>query len=393
MVFSNGVIAPVFPRGAWSSWFFWPLLSGLWVIPALSWADETASIAAIAHDWKSRENRTSTLNCEWAAEFMRGANTLWYRDQKGKQVFMSPNDFTTNGEYRFRLQGPHKMRYEYTQPQLVQESRSFEKRWYLSLTDGADQKQFYGKDEASEDPRFAPRGYINEKETLPETATIHLWPLLILYRASIATQFDLTKFSPKGKITIAGREFLLLERTGGGTQKQEVVIDLNRDCVPVRICGLAPDGSKDHGAWLVTSQVEIDYVDQAGGNWRPAGWKTVIMGEGGKVLEQMKAVVKRFDINADIPDSVFQFDFPVGTIVDNYKTKEYYLLREGGVKRRITDAENNARVSYKQLLTTNPGGGRTSDGGAWRVVVLVVCSVLFLLLVISRALYARYKKA
>ena len=396
MNFSSAVITSAFTRTACPNWVFWPLSAAFWAIPTLSWADETPLLAAIARDWKTRESRTSTLDCQWTAEVVLGAKVLWYLDEQGKRIPTPPEDFRTNGDYRFRLRDRQKMRYEFTQPRLIPEMGTFVTRRYLSLTDGADQKSYYGKDNVSDDPRFPPRGFVNEKETLPETITIHLWPLLLLYRPSTlhtAAQFDLTKFSAKGQITIAGRECLLLERSGGVPGKQELVIDRNRASVPVRVRNLVPNTSKGDGAWLATTLIEIDYVDQADGNWRPIRWKTAAFGEDGKIIEQMKAVVKKFDVNAEIPASEFQLDFPVGTIVRNYRTNEHYLLREGGVKRRITDAESDARISYKQLLATEPGKGLRPSGGGWRVVGLVVCSVLLLLFVVVRLRYARSKRA
>jgi hypothetical protein len=306
---------------------------------------------------KKRENQVRTVDCEWSAEHVFGARIYGYRDEKGRECALPPNDLTVASKYRFRLDGK-KMRYEYKGPQPIEATHSFETREYVSATDGIEQKSFYGKDQARGDPRFPPSGHINKQETLPETITIHLWPLLALYRPStrgVARELDLTTLSPKGKITVAGRECLLFDRTDGQMEKHEVVIDMNRDCAPVRILSLSRDESTPGGAWRPTFLVEIDYTNRADGTWGLAGWKTAIYGKDGKVLEQMKAFVKRCDINAHIPESVFRFDFPVGTIVSNWKTGEHYLLREGGKKRHITQAESDARVPYKRLLTTDTG--------------------------------------
>jgi len=173
--------------------------------------------------------------------------------------------------------------------------------------------------------------------------------------------------------------------------KSELVIDLKRDCVPVRLRRLFSDVTKTNTSWQLTSLIEIDYVDQANGSWRPKGWKTGIYGESGKVREQIRATVKRFDINVNIPDSVFSFAFPVGTIVRNWKTNEHYLLREGGEKRYITDAEAEARVPYKRLLATNTGEALGSWGIPRRSVLLIICGGLLLLWIIQ-LIYLGYRR-
>lgn len=359
----------------------WAIFLFLWLFPLPSRADGKDTIASIVRAWKDRERQVSSLDCEWSAEKMSGAKTYVYQDEKGMQFAMPNNDLIVNSEYRFRLKGQNKMRYEFTGPQPIQETRSFENREYISVTDGDQQKSFYGKDNKSDENRYPPLGFINKENALPEMNTIHLRPLLFLYRAfasDIASTLDLAKFSPKGNIIIAERECLLLERIEGGEEKQELVIDMNRECIPLRLRRLLRERSKAEDDWFATSLIEIDYGDRGNGHWRPVGWKTSILGDGGKVREQMKAIIKKFQINADIPDSVFSFDFPVGSIVRNWKTDEHYLIRSGGEKRYITEAESDARVSYKSLLTTNTGESLSPRDRSWRAILLVACGAILL---------------
>jgi hypothetical protein len=153
-------------------WIIFPLLLALGMIPTNCWAEEAVSMVTnIARAWQNRENRVLTLDCEWSAEEVCGAGTWVYHDEQGKQFALPSNDLTTNALYHFRLQGHRKMHFEYTGPQPIQETRSFETREYISITDGEEQKCFYGKEEESEDPRFPPRGFVNKNETLPETST------------------------------------------------------------------------------------------------------------------------------------------------------------------------------------------------------------------------------
>jgi hypothetical protein len=285
------------------------------------------------------------------------------------------------------------MRLESLGPQPVEQTLSFETRGYVSVTNGKDHRCFYDKEKDSDDPRFPPIGFLQEKITLPETKTIHLRPLFVLYRPSIVdvAELDPRKFTSKGRVSIAGRDCELLERLGGGRGKEELVVDMKRDCVPVRVRRLLPDGSGRGDGWYATSIVEIDYIDEPDGTWRPKGWKTAILGEGGKLREQMKSVVKKFEINAPIPDSVFEFDFPSGTIITNRKTKEVYLVRESGEKRPVTRAELGDFVSQKQLLETDPGGG--SRRWSWLVALLAGTALLVIILVLARSFWLGRRKA
>jgi hypothetical protein len=371
----------------------WGILLSLWLFPGTSWADGKDTVANIARAWKDRERKVLSLDCKWSAEEVCGAKTCVYQDEKGKQFAIPNNDLIVNLEYRFRLKGQNKMRYEFTGPQPIQETRSFETREYISVTDGDQQKSFYGKDNESDNNRFAPIGFINKENTLPEMNTIHLRPLLFLYRAfasDIASSLDLARFSPKGNIIIAGRECLLLERINGGEEKLELVIDMNRECIPVRFRRLLREKSKTEDTWNATSLIAIDYGDRGNGQWSPMGWKTAILGGGGKVREQMTATVKRFQINADIPESVFRFDFPVGSIVRNWKSDEYYLIRSGGEKRYITEAESDARVPYKSLLTTNAGESLSPSHRSWRAISIIVSGAILLML-LALLIYRRIR--
>jgi outer membrane lipoprotein-sorting protein len=367
----------------------WGALLTLALTSTSGWGQEAASIhTTIARAWKEREERVVTVNCEWTAEHVTGAKTWNYREKNGEEFALPPTDLTVRCEYRFRLKGK-KMRYEYAGPQPNQETRSFQRREYVSVTDGKDQKCYYGKDEASDKPRFPPLGFVNVKDTLPEETCIHLRPLLLLYRPStpvVAEVVNLPAFSPKGSVSFGGRECLLMERRRGADEKHELVLDMKRGCAPVRFRKMIQDEST--GNWRVSFLVEIEYVDESNGKWKPRGWKTALFGSHGRLCEQMSAATTEFATNADVPDTVFQFDFPVGTIVRNWKTGAHYLLREGGEKRIITDAESDARVPYDRLLITNSGESLEGSSRAWSIFSIVI-KVLLFLLVIGGLVYAR----
>jgi hypothetical protein len=337
----------------------WLVLVGSWVISNGYAAQEPQSVInTIQQAWKKRETQVFSLDCEWSAQQTFGAKTLVYHDKDWKTFFLPEKDLTVPAEYRFRLDGDSKMRYEYTGSLPVEQTRHFEPGSYVSTTDGREQKSYYGKDQATGEPRYAPVGFIGIKERIAEAWGIHLRPLLALYRPScpeLAPLLNLAKFSVRGQAMIGGRDCLLLERTDGGMPKCELAIDMKRDCVPVRVRQLIRNDFKGAGNWVTGNLAEINYLQKPDGSWTPASWKTASFKDGATVIEQMSAIVKRLDINVRIPESDFRFDFPVGSFIHNQKNGERYILREGGEKRHVTQAEMDARAPYKLLLATRSG--------------------------------------
>jgi hypothetical protein len=75
-------------------------------------------------------------------------------------------------------------------------------------------------------------------------------------------------------------------------------------------------------------------------------------------MGQVVVRITKREINVDIPRSEFQIDFPVGTKVHDRRmgaAPPWYIVRAGGVKREITDAEMRRGATYDELISTESG--------------------------------------
>ncbi len=325
--------------------------------------------------WAERENRVQSVDCEYSAEITYGAKSCtYYYEIPGKPPAIPPEDLVVKNEFRVRFTRGDKMRLDRRGLQPIEETRDFQQRAHAAASDGNEYRDLWGKDESPGEPRYAPVGTIH-KEAHPWVARLDSFrALFLLYRSScpeVASWRQLDQFSLKGKTVIAGRECVLFER-GGGLQKSELAIDMSRDYAPVRLRILHRDGKIAAGAWSTSWSLDINYKDLAGGAWRLAGWKSVVFKNDGSVRQQTDATITNCSLNVTIPDTVFQLEFPVGTLVQDRKAGETYIRREDGTKRRVTQAERDAFIPYKQLLVTEPPDDELSSGSDNRLLLLLV---------------------
>lgn len=70
-----------------------------------------------------------------------------------------------------------------------------------------------------------------------------------------------------------------------------------------------------------------------------------------------EAEIASYNLHPKTSSADFEIKYPVGTCVvdDSVEPREHYLLREGGVKRWITDQELRRQATYEELLNSESG--------------------------------------
>jgi len=164
-------------------------------------------------------------------------------------------------------------------------------------------------------------------------------------------------------------------------------------------------------------RLDVDYALDRSHGWFPCAWTytTYRHPEAGQTVGDVfmrdKARVTGHSFNVKIPDSEFRIDsYPPGTLVSDVRAHEYYILREGGRKRMITEQEVSAACTYDELVATESGMAvpgafaptRTPDElvptesepndrepGAWRRMRWWALTAAIVLLIAGAALFQR----
>jgi hypothetical protein len=221
----------------------------------------------------------------------------------------------------------------------------------VATFDGKLAKMFY--DEKSTGEMI---GFIENRARNPESDCYLYAPVAIAFRPceSELGGHDLTGYTVRpGTETIDGRTCVVVTPGPCDDGSKTLWLDLERDFLPLRIQDRGPNGST----------LEISYQKDKAHGWVPLEWTWIsVGGTSRRLFGWTSAKVTAYSINADIPRSEFQFEFPVGTYVTdaragNSEDLERYIVREGGKKRIITKDEihRGQGVNYKELLNTESG--------------------------------------
>jgi len=89
--------------------------------------------------------------------------------------------------------------------------------------------------------------------------------------------------------------------------------------------------------------------------WAPQGWKYIIATVDGNVRMQVDARITKYEFNTDIPNSTFEFEFPVGTAVNDGRTGGRHIVREDDEIREVTRDELARGATYEDLLESESG--------------------------------------
>lgn len=356
------------------------LLDG-WACGAAPAKDEKITLEKIYAVWKAREERTRTFQFAWTESrtYMKGSLPTFGNSSPVPQP-TPPKDVTQ--ERRLTLAVDRDlMRFTNVGPHWHPNEHRFFQRNYVSVFDGVDDKTYFGEGtDANPDEDVHKTGFVSKKQYNTDVVNYHLWPMLLTYRALHPA---MGKFKPhEWKLTdeigtVEGQKCSVLAKARDGVT-ESCLVDVMRDCSILRYSLISQ---------TVGLQLTVSYRSDEANGWVPSAWKVVEWNPMMKRTdESTSAHVSGYTINAPLADDLFQFQFPPGTEVVDYKTKTSYLVLKNGEKRIITDEERWRGATYKEFLTTKSGEAGLPPTNPWLrwgwwvgvgVVLLIVARIIW----------------
>ncbi len=350
-------------------------------------ADDTpAQLKEVAAAWSARESAAKTFDCEFDTQYFHAAKSTSLPGSRGEPIPLPVEDTTVLQKERLRVSGNQYGRYEYSGPQLIQYTHTFEDRSFIAISDGRSEMFFYDGDKNSNTLRFYPNARVRPISHLPEIGVLNnLMPLYAAYRPSAwlqARNLVLERAHSEQEIKEQGIQCLFL-RFNDGIGYFDMYLDPRRDFLPIRF-----ETRPRNKVPMLTIRSEMQFEKHDTLGWAPQSWKTTIYKNDGVIRWEYRSDVRAFVANREIPDFVFRFEFPVGTIVENSITGECFLLKEGGRKRHIGEHESVNLEQYPKLLKTE-SPPTDAAGKQWLILLNVLLAIALVTLLVWRRMASK----
>ncbi|MFG0335939.1 MAG: hypothetical protein ACF8TS_21485 [Maioricimonas sp. JB049] len=121
-------------------------------------------------------------------------------------------------------------------------------------------------------------------------------------------------------------------------------IDINRACI-VRAEHRSVEGDR------LLSGLTVRYRQDDRLGWLPESWESRF-GDGSHTL---RGRLVRHELNPELPDDTFAFNFPIGTVVFDRDRGLRHLVLADGTPRDVTPEESASGFDYSALQETSPG--------------------------------------
>ena len=308
--------------------------------------DSKPTLDEVRAAWKNRQQMVRSAQIRWSGSVTR---TMWGdQEVSAKRVHK-----LTLEKQLVRLTSEGKRAPQLSNGQVVWKHQ---KTTDLYLADSELSHSLFREPVLHIDPSVGPsNGFLFKARTGP-TRNHHVDPILMHFRA----------LSPK--LTNIEGNLSVTERTGlvegrrcsivweDGQRKTEYWVDPQRDFAIVRMREFSQPGR-------CVADTTICYEADPRVKWIPKSWHgTYFLGKTGGVHKSCKYEVTSISINPQIEPSEFEYQFPPGTRVVDYRDSPptQYIVREKGEKRIITRAESAA--NYFDLMRTESGKASPKGG-------------------------------
>jgi hypothetical protein len=299
------------------------------------------TIDVVLSAWKGRQDAVKSAHFEWQDDrFALGGSVPGSEAGDDANVQRQVSFSMMNQMYRYAISGP----------QWVMREKRYAPLDSLTVCNGQETRIYFSGDENGDTNTFHQFGVIHGDDYEGVLGNLSLCAILLTYRALDPTLvgFNSREYRIEPGVTmVQGHKCLRLANTTSEVDETHYWVDPARDCLVLRA-----------ERWVLGDlyyRATIDYERNVGRHWAPKAWETLSFHQQtGEVVERSRARVTRHELNPNVATDDFDFEFPVGTMVRNLKTKETYIVREDD-NRLVTRAEMEASASYEKLRSTETG--------------------------------------
>jgi hypothetical protein len=257
--------------------------------------------------------------------------------------------------------------------------------FYLQMYDGSKDTTYFGYKEQID--RLHPFALIQvgDENHFSEAHANSVWPIFHTFRVQQPWFLSLGDgaWSLSGKVGIIdGHRCEIIQYRHRDQQGQlyDVWVDATRDYIALR---------KEMGSGgIVVSRLDIEYVPDDLMGWRPQRWSESMFssGPGNELISTSNYEVTNWQFNEPVADNEFEFDFPVGTEVQDYSNGEYRYLVRDDEEREITEDERRRGARYEDWVVSESGEAlQIPQSNTWRWIVgAIVLAVVGGWLIIKR---------
>ena len=280
-----------------------------------------------------------------------------------------PPETVTNPITRVVFFSKDFLRYSYEGPTWNQRDQNFVPQSYITVNNADESKSFFGNAYGKH-----PLGFLHDKKDNMDAANLRAQPVLRHFRPFHSS---MGRMSPSNFVLrglggeVDGYRCVIVDQKSSGF-KESFWMDSDRNFIVLRI-------QNDFNGRAL-QQVDISYSSDKDHGWIPSAWRGFLRYsyDGGKTMElkeSFEAKVTDYKINFPYRPEDFVFTFPVGTLVEDQRTKKGYIVRDNNQKRMITDKERTPDIRYSDLLNSETGMAVSEPGNWLRHILLFLIPV------------------
>jgi hypothetical protein len=302
----------------------------VFVATVASAEDKSSDLNRVISAWKTREKKTNSFDFRWwSKRFESGSFNSEFPSLNQANDHQKPDE-TFIVAYRYLMDGQNRIRQEERGREWSNDKAEFVPREVTQIFDGTLKHTFYMKDRSGF-PSLHIGG--NNNDTVGKLVWLH--PVNMAFRpfGKSTGVFDEKKLSLDDKASVIDGVPMWTLNDG----VRIVVVDPERECVPVRCTTVKPG---------IT--VDISYAHDEVCGWVPQSWTIKYRGPVGLLVSETSKV-QSFAVNKQIADAEFDLDLREGAYVNDYSKQEQYILRPDGTRRLLAPGEFNGK-NYRELL-------------------------------------------
>ncbi len=324
----------------------------------------TSNVRSLRAVWEAREARFQTWDFHGTGTHFQSGTELAFDSRRHAQQGTGTRDLS-DVSFSFKLRmvcdAARKFRAEYEGKKWSIEQKRPVPFTMIETFDGAVCKRSFPDDEIRS-------GFVYAADRQPWARDLRLLPLLLFFRPVAA---DFGTFDPRQC------QLVTMDAVVGGTrcylvkqhalkEDQLVWVDPARDYVPIRYSYYYPHRSTT----MPAGTIDMEYARDPHHGWVPSSWVNTRLNERGDALERYTLRVSKYSINSPLGSDVFDIPFGPDTWVQNYVTKESYILKANGIKRPVLPGEFTGD-NFRDMLRADP-----PSGWPWATTIIVITAII-----------------